>query len=129
MAVMALRAMAALCLIVGTVVLVSIATHQARQRRRDTALLKVLGAEFSKVRALWSFEFGLLGTLATGLGLAASLGLSYLFAELVFDSHWIVDWRWPAYSALIVPTATAALASLSTLSALRESPQSLLQRR
>ncbi len=118
----ALRSMAALSLLVGAVVLISIASHQARSRRRDTALLKVLGGEFSELTKMWVFEFSLLGAAATVLGIVASLILSYLFSDFVFDSRWLVDWRWPGATLLLVPAITAFLAWAATRSALKVPP-------
>lgn len=123
----ALQLMAYLSLFTGLVVLFSIANHQAQQRRWDTALLKVLGASFSDVRAVSRWEFFGIGVAAAALGILSALGLTVTFSYLVFDNAWNMTWGWPALTFLFVPLACVVTSELATRKSLAQSPILLLQ--
>lgn len=122
----ALQFMSLLNIIVGLVVLYSLANHQAHQRQMDIGLLKALGSPFPWIQNsfLWPF---MVMALAAGLsGLLGSFLVSYLFSQLLFENIWVFNAKAP----LTILTLTLLSAGLVTYLALRKhlqvSPQKLL---
>lgn len=85
---LALRAMAALSVLTGLVVLFSIASHQARERRYEIQLLKILGASHGFISRVFWFEFGGIGFLASLFGVGVGAALSFAASWVFFDSNW-----------------------------------------
>jgi putative ABC transport system permease protein len=88
----ALKLMAILSLIVGLVVVYSIANHEAYLRERDVFLIKILGLDFARIRIMMRMEFAVLVSAAATLGVLLSYLMSYLLAKMVFDSVWNFSW-------------------------------------
>lgn len=109
----ALQLMAGLCLLVGFLVMYSIASHQAGQRKKDINLIKVLGAPASFIRNVFVLEFVLLALLAGLMGLFLSIGVSYFISEVLFEGLW--NWNpWiPFLSLFLLFVLVATLAHLS----------------
>jgi len=123
----ALAGTAALSLCVGIAVVFAIARDQARARRLETNLLKVLGADFRRVRAALDLEYGALGLAAALAGSAVCALASALLARLVLDVPWRPAWEPLALAALCVPLACVLAARLAARRVLRERPLALLQ--
>ncbi len=112
--------------IVGLVLIYTIAREQAHERRWETNLLKVLGADLRLIRRSLDVEFGTLGALAGFCGAGLSLVASAVLAVFVFESAWAVAW-WPLVLAgLAVPSVCILTARLASRRVLREKPQALL---
>jgi putative ABC transport system permease protein len=112
--------------IVGLVLIYTIAREQARERRWETNLLKVLGADLQLIRRSLDIEFGTLGALAGFCGVGLSLIASAVLAVLIFEAPWAVAW-WPlALAGLAVPSVCILTARLASRRILREKPQALL---
>jgi putative ABC transport system permease protein len=124
----AMSFMAALAVGAGALLLYAIASHQARERRWETNLLKVLGAELGRIRAVVSWEFGLLGVAAASLGGLGSLGLCALLAHHVLRAPWSPSWGWLLATVAGIGALCAATGALATRGVLREKPLVLLQR-
>jgi putative ABC transport system permease protein len=120
--------MAALSLAAGLLLLYAIAAHQAQERRWETNLLKVLGADFGRIRAMLDWEFGLLAGAAAALGAAGSLVFSALLARRVMEAPWHPDWVAPLVSVPLVALLGIGAARLAARRVLRERPLALLQR-
>jgi len=120
--------MAGLSLIAGLLLLYALAAHQAVERRWETNLLKVLGADFPRIRAVVDWEFGLLAGAAAGLGALGSLAASYWLATRVMGAPWAPDWLAFGVSMPVVAGLGLAAARLATRRVLREKPLALLQR-
>jgi len=116
---LALQFMAVLCLLVGLLVMYSIASHQAKQRTRDINLIKVLGAKFSFIRNLFILEFLILGVLAGLMGVILSVGVSYGISKLLFDVLWNWDPMIPVLSFIILVSLVSFLSYLSVKKVLR----------
>ncbi len=120
--------MAALALLAGLALIYAIASHQAEERRWETNLLKVLGADFARIAAIVRWEFGLISLGAAVLGALASLLLSWMLARWVMDAPWRPGWAAPLISAVAIPALCVLTAGLATRRTLRERPLALLQR-
>ena len=123
----ALQAMGGVALLSGGLVLAATLASGQRQRRRDAAILRCLGATSGQLRAAWLVEFGVLGA-AAGL-VAGGIGmlLSWLALHVVLRSPWVLLWATLA-ATLAGAVALMLLAGLAaTREALRASPAELLR--
>jgi len=120
--------MAALSLLAGLLLLYAIAAHQAQERRWETNLLKVLGADFAHIRRVVDWEFGLLAGAAAAVGALGSLAFSVLLAHFVMDAPWHPDWLAALLSIPAITGLGLLAARLATRRVLRERPLVLLQR-
>lgn len=124
---MAVRVTAVLSLITGIFVLFSIARRQVELRRRNALLLKTVGASGGRIMSIFLWEFGILATIASILGVGLSLAISKLIAWIVFDR---ADARLEltSFSAVGIVLLVALLAVvLASYSLVRERPWKLLQ--
>jgi len=112
--------------IVGLLLIYTIAHEQARERRWETNLLKVLGADLRLIRRSLDVEFGTLGVLAGFCGAGLSLIASAVLAVFVFDAPWGVAWRPLLLAGLAVPSVCILTARLASRRVLRGKPQALL---
>jgi putative ABC transport system permease protein len=123
----ALQSTASVSLVVGMLLIYAVARDQARARRAETNLLKVLGADFRTVRSAVDIEFGLMGALATVLGIAASVAGGAVLASLALEAKWTISWL-PVFGVgTAAPILCVLTARLATRKVLRESPLALLQ--
>jgi putative ABC transport system permease protein len=88
---LALSFMGVFCLIVGYMVLFSIVTSQISQRKRDIALFKTLGMNFSQINKMIAIEFISIISLSFVVGIGLSLVSSFIVAKSLFDSAWGVN--------------------------------------
>ncbi len=123
----ALQSTASVSLIVGMLLIYALARDQARARRAETNLLKVLGADFKTVRSAVDIEFGLLGALATALGVTASVAASAMLASWALEAKWSITWLPLLLVGIAAPMLCVLTARLATRKVLRESPLALLQ--
>lgn len=125
----ALAGTAALSLGVGLAIVYAIARDQARARRYETNLLKVLGADFALIRAALDVEYGALGLCAALAGVLLCAATSALLARIVLEVPWALAPLPLVASALGVPLLCVSAARLAARSVLRERPLVLLQER
>ena len=129
-----LQGMGAVLLLVAALSVFIALWSAVRERRADTAMLRLLGAPPVKVGALLLCEALWLALLASALGLLAAQGLSALVGW-----WWMADqglaisgWHWPIALA-VVPVAALgvalAAAAVPAVSAYRMDVLSLLQTR
>lgn len=85
---LALRTMSIFCLLVGLIILFSIANHQMLERKKDVNLLKVLGSNFQLIRWIYLTEFLLIIFLAAIFGTIMSFIMSYAASITLFDAAW-----------------------------------------
>ncbi len=125
---LALQAMGAVALLSGGLVLAATLASGQRQRRREAAILRSLGATSAQLRAAWLTEFAILG-LAAGLA-AAAIGavLSWLVLHFVLRADWTLLGT-TLTATLLGAAVLMLLAGLgATRQALRASPAELLRR-
>jgi putative ABC transport system permease protein len=124
---LAIRMMAWLSILVGLVVVYSIARHEVQTRQWELNLLKVLGARFQDVRTLVLLEFGLLGFFAALFGLLLSLAMSYALAWQFFGRLWMLAWEVSVASVIGVSLLSMGVALLAASGTLRQKPLALLR--
>ncbi|MEK6553940.1 MAG: FtsX-like permease family protein, partial [Bdellovibrionota bacterium] len=97
----ALQGMAFLSVLVGLVILFSIANQQAHERRKQVNLLKVMGASFRQIVVLFFYEFSSLAVLAALLGVSLSFIMTWGLTYFIFESD-------PVFN-LWIPLVTVAI--------------------
>ncbi len=124
---LALQAMGAVALLSGGLVLAATLASGQRQRRREAAILRSLGATSSQLRAAWLVEFAILGLVAGSAAAAIGALLSWLVLHFVLRAPWILlgGTLGGTLFAAILLMLLAGLAA--TRQALRASPAELLR--
>ena len=123
----ALQAMGGIALLSGGLVLAATLASGQRERRRQIAILRCLGATSLQLRAAWLVEFAALGAAAGLVAAGAGMVLSWLVLHFVLRAAWIL------LGGVLVATLAGAimlmlLAGLAaTRQALRASPGLLLR--
>jgi putative ABC transport system permease protein len=124
---MALATTATLSILVGLVLVYAVARDQARERRIETNLLKILGAEFGRIRAATDLEFVLLGFLGACAGSALAVVASAVLCHTLLDTEFGVRWAPLFGAALAIPALCVVTGRLATARVLKERPGVLLQ--
>ena len=97
-----LRTVAIIVAIAG--IFLSVTTLVA-ERAREIGMLRAIGASRGQIRALFMAESGMIGVLATGLGLGAGLLLALVLTFVVNPAFfgWTIDLRLPWRTLLATP--------------------------
>ncbi|MCY4644426.1 MAG: FtsX-like permease family protein [Bacteriovoracales bacterium] len=122
---LALKLMAAMCVLTGMAVLYSIASHNSSSRRRDIGLLKALGTRFETIKKLFLYQFGLIITAAALLGFLSSLVASIVLSHFLFHT-WSFSPIVPALLFGTTVTVAVMASSLAIQNALKVPPKKLL---
>lgn len=121
------RVLGAFTVFAGLAILAGAISAATLRRRRETALLKTLGATRRGVGALFIAEYGLLGAVAGLLGSIGALVLAWGFLEGVAE----LDFGWPLWTvpaaALGAAALTATCGVLASLGALQAPPREALR--
>ena len=83
---LAVRFMAAFSIFTGLIILLSTLQLSQKQREREAALLKTLGASKSKIQTIMLSEFSSLALLSANAGCCLAYICSYLVANKIFDN-------------------------------------------
>jgi putative ABC transport system permease protein len=116
---LAVRAAASVAALAGVLVLAGAIAAGARTRAREAALLKVLGAARGQVLAAYAIEYGAVGLIAGGAGVALGAAAAWPIVVNVFEAHWSVDWTGVfalVGGAVLLAGAGGALAALHAFS-------------
>ena len=108
---LAVRGAAAVAALAGLLVLAGAIAARARERTREAATLKVLGASRAQILAAYVLEYGAVGVIAGVAGVALGYAAAWPVVVKVFHAHWSVDWG--GVGALLA--AAAALAAVGGL--------------
>ena len=123
----ALQVMAFLSILAGLVILYSISREKVHDQKWDINLMKILGASFKDLNNIVRLEFGLLGLLASVLGVGLSSLVSFILAEFIFDKVWSFQILLPLGIVSIVVLLCIITAEWATKRTLKEKPSSILQ--
>lgn len=124
----ALEIMALFSVIVGLVILFSIASHQAYQRRNEVNLIKVLGGDFGLIRKSFIFEFISLASLASILGAFTSILISYLITKIIFDGAFSILLSTPLLTVSAVIFVSFIVTSIAIEGVVRQKSSDLLKK-
>lgn len=123
----AIASTALLSLLVGLLLVYTIARDRARERRWETNLLKVLGADFSRIRRVMDLEVALLTGCSVAAGSLGSVLAAAALSENVFEFAFAVSWTPLLAAILLVPLVCVLSARGATRKVLRERPLLLLR--
>ena len=123
----AIASTALLSLFVGLLLVYIIARDRARERRWETNLLKVLGADFSRIRRVMDIEVALLAGCAVLAGSLGSVLAAAALSELAFSIPFAVHWLPLLLAVLLVPSLCVLTARGAMRGVLRERPLLLLR--
>ena len=123
----ALKVMALLAVLAGLIVVYSISRHNAQSRQQEVNLLKILGAVFQDIQIILLLEFAMLGFVAALVGTALSILISMLFAYLIFESLWSIDWFTATYTISLVTLLSMLTAYFGAKKTLSQKPLGLLR--
>jgi putative ABC transport system permease protein len=124
---LAVSATSALSLAVGALLVFAIARDQARARRWEINLEKVLGADPALIQRALDLELGLLAGAATAIGVAASIAAASLLARYSLEGDYRPDFVSAALLAVAVPVICIATARVASRFVLAERPLVLLR--
>ncbi|HSV04630.1 MAG TPA: FtsX-like permease family protein [Phenylobacterium sp.] len=108
---LAVRGAAAVAALAGLLVLAGAIAARARERTREAATLKVLGASRAQILFAYVLEYGAVGAIAGAAGVALGYAAAWPVVVKVFKVHWSVDWT--GVGALL--GGAAALAAIGGL--------------
>jgi putative ABC transport system permease protein len=89
---LAVRGAAAVAGLAGLLVLAGAIAARARERTREAATLKVLGASRGQILAAYVLEYGAVGLIAGAAGVALGYAAAWPVVVKVFETDWSVDW-------------------------------------
>jgi putative ABC transport system permease protein len=123
----AVRAAAGVAGLAGVLVLIGSVAATARERAREAALLKVLGASRGFVLLAYAVEYAAVGAIAGGAGLLLGTAAAWPIVAFGFRFAWTVDWR--ALAAVLggVSALSAAGGLVAAFSALSQRPAPVLR--
>lgn len=123
----ALRLIGWFALAAGLVAVAGVCLAGARERTADIALLRALGARDRTLRAAQLAEFGAIGLVAGGLGIAAAVGIAQVLSFGRMPLDLTPPWRELAVIAAAVTTLSALAGLLAARPALRAPPLVVLR--
>jgi putative ABC transport system permease protein len=89
---LAVRSAAAVAGLAGLLVLAGAIAAGARERAREAATLKVLGAARGQILTAYGVEYGCVGLIAGLAGVALGYAAAWPVVTQVFEAKWSVDW-------------------------------------
>jgi putative ABC transport system permease protein len=89
---LAVRGAAAVAALAGLLVLAGAIAARARERTKEAATLKVLGASRAQILGAYVLEYGLVGLIAGAAGVVLGYAAAWPVVVRVFHAHWSVDW-------------------------------------
>ncbi|HEX8232530.1 MAG TPA: FtsX-like permease family protein [Caulobacteraceae bacterium] len=124
---LAVRAAAGVAVLAGVLVLSGAIAAGARERAREAATLKVLGASRRQVLLVYAVEYGAVGLIAGLTGAALGYAAAWPVVVRLFHLPWSVDWA--GLAALVGGAAALALLAgvLAAWRALAQRPAPVLR--
>ncbi len=123
----AVRGASAVAALSGLLVLVGAITASSQARSKESAILKVLGADAGQV--LWAFviEYGAVGLIAGVAGVLLGSIAAYPVTRFVFQAPWSMDWGGVAAIVLAAALIAALGGLVSAAAALAKRPAPILR--
>jgi putative ABC transport system permease protein len=121
------RAASLVTILAGLLVLAGAIAAGQRARLYDATIMKVLGATRGQIALVYAVEYGLLGTLAGLIALAAGSAAAYEVAHQVFNVAAVFDLRAVLLTVVGGGLATLAFGLLSAVGALSARPAARLR--
>ena len=124
---LAVRAAAGVAGAAGALVLLGALLASAGARKREAAVLQVLGATRADVLAAYAFEYFGVGAIAALVGALLGAAAAWPVVTLVFKAQWRADWGALAFVFAGVTALTALAGAVSAAGALSRAPSAALR--
>ncbi len=124
---LAMRAIAGLALVTGVLVLAASLLSSLRQRRYETVVMKVVGAQRRTLTRMMVYEFALLGGIAAAISLLTGTACAYLVVTQVMEFPWIFDLGTAVTVVVLSLSITLAFAVWAVWSSLSSRPGDFLR--
>ncbi len=124
---LAVSATTLLSVAVGILLVFAIARDQARARRWEINLLKVIGADPSGIRRTLDLELGLLAFTATAIGVLASIVVAALLARWSLEGSYRPDLLSAGVLLAMVPAVCVSTGRAASRFVVAEKPLALLR--
>lgn len=124
---MGIQALAWLCLMTGTVVMIAAISINRYRRLHELAILKALGGDRRLLLLSLGMEFGVIGAFAGFVGLGLGCFLSWAILHFFFDLTWTFDPALVLTGLLLTMALTIVTGFLSTYRLLGFPPLSVLR--
>ncbi|TVR62671.1 MAG: FtsX-like permease family protein [Gemmatimonadales bacterium] len=122
-----LQALSAVLLAVGGAVLVASLLATRFERRREAALLRILGSSAALLRRRSLVEFLVLGGIAAGVGIVLAVGAGAALLHWSFDGLRTIPWGILVVLGIAVPVVAAVVGRAVVGDSVRVSPLELLR--
>lgn len=123
----AVRAIAGLALLAGTLVLAGAIAAGHRRRVYDSVVLKVLGATRGRIITAYTIEYGILGLVTAGVASLIGTAAGWAVITQIMEADWVFLPGTIAGTALICMTITIGLGLVGTWRALSQRAAPLLR--
>jgi len=124
---MAIRAVGAIALFSGGLILVGSVVMTKFQRLYEAAIFKTLGANRRLLTMMLILEYGVLGTLAGTVGSLGALVLSWVITRQVFEIEWFLSLETNAVGVVLTALVVGVVGVGSNLEVLRRKPMMTLR--
>lgn len=124
---LAIRAVAAFCLITGALVMAAALAATRYRRLYESVVLKAVGATRGLIARSFATEYAVLGAVAGAIGVMLASALSWAALRYLFDLPWSLHPKLLAVSFLFTVLLTVAVGFLSTYRMLGEKPLAILR--
>lgn len=121
------RFMASFSILTGIIVLIGAVVVSQSQRRRESVLLKTLGASRSEVLRIMAVEYFFIGFFAALTGLTLSFAAVWAFAEFLFDTPFRPDIAAALALLIAAPLLTTGTGLAYSRGIYRQSPLEALR--
>jgi putative ABC transport system permease protein len=123
----AIRAIAAFCLLAGAVVMAAALATTRYQRLYESVILKAFGATRGLIAQAFAAEYAVLGTIAGTLGVVLASVLSWVVLTYVLEMNWRLQPTVLVVGLLLTIVVTVSVGFLSTFRILKERPLAVLR--
>jgi len=124
---LAVTVVGSLVLVTGTLILIGAVAMTRFQRVYEAAILKTVGATSGFIATLLAAEYGLLGTVAGGIGSAGGLVLSWALSRYALKVAWTPSPGLAAFGVLASFVLVTVVGLAASLDVLRRKPLASLR--
>jgi len=122
----AINFMAYLSILTGFIVVYSVVRNEARSRKWEINLVKVLGGKHSEVRSIFIIEFGFLSIFATVTAILLSIVFSYVLSVSIFGHLWELHLQSIILIGCLIIGTTILTALIGTNRVIKQKPLGIL---
>lgn len=122
-----IRFMALFSILTGIMVLISSIVLSKYQRIKESVLLRTIGASKKQIQQINVLEYGVLGGIATFIGIGLAMIASWILAVFVFDVPFVPDWIPPILVFAIITGLIIIIGLLNNREVVNRPPLEVLR--